>query len=101
MRSAQHPAFFELPRDESIALLGRNFAGRLAFTFRDRVDIEPISYVHDGEWLYARTSLGTKLDTVRHHPWVAFEVDEVAGRYDWKSVVVRGKIYFFDPDEGE
>ena len=88
----------ELSRDESVALLARNHVGRLAFTFHDRVDIEPISYVYVDGWLYARTSPGTKLDTVHHHPWVAFEIDEIRGRLDWRSVVVRGTIYFLSGD---
>jgi len=94
------PVFSELSRDDAIALIVRHHVGRLAFTFHDRVDIEPISYVCADEWLYMRTSHGTKLDTVQHHPWVAFEVDEIHGHFDWKSVVVRGTIYFMDPDGG-
>jgi nitroimidazol reductase NimA-like FMN-containing flavoprotein (pyridoxamine 5'-phosphate oxidase superfamily) len=90
----------ELSREKSIGLLSRCHVGRLAFGFHDRVDIEPISYVYDDEWIYARTSPGTKLTTVRHHPWVAFEVDDVKGRYDWQSVVVRGTIYFIEPSRG-
>jgi nitroimidazol reductase NimA-like FMN-containing flavoprotein (pyridoxamine 5'-phosphate oxidase superfamily) len=101
MTTRTRPTFSELPRDEAIALLARHHVGRLAFTFHDRVDIEPISYVYADGWLYARTSLGTKLDTVRHHPWVAFEVDEVEGRFDWRSVVVRGTIYFLDREGAE
>ncbi|HWH50312.1 MAG TPA: pyridoxamine 5'-phosphate oxidase family protein [Gemmatimonadaceae bacterium] len=90
------PTFAELSHDDAIELLGRNHIGRLAFTFHDRVDIEPISYVYDEGWVYARTSPGTKLTTVHHHPWVAFEVDEIRSRNEWKSVVVRGTIYFLD-----
>ena len=67
------------PRD-AVALLGAHHVGRIAFTFHDRVDIEPISYVYADGSIYGRTSPGTKLATVRHHPWVAFEVDEVEGR---------------------
>jgi uncharacterized protein len=94
--------FFELSRDDALELLSRNHVGRLAFTFHDRVDIEPISYVLSGDWLYARTSPGTKLTVVQHHPWVAFEVDEIRSRTDWRSVVVHGTIYFLDPDrEGD
>jgi nitroimidazol reductase NimA-like FMN-containing flavoprotein (pyridoxamine 5'-phosphate oxidase superfamily) len=90
------PTFYQLTREQSIEMLSRNHVGRLAFSFHDRVDIEPISYVYSGEWLYARTSPGTKLEVVRHHPWVAFEVDEIRSRTDWKSVVVHGTIYFLD-----
>jgi nitroimidazol reductase NimA-like FMN-containing flavoprotein (pyridoxamine 5'-phosphate oxidase superfamily) len=101
MSTAKRPAFSDLTRDESIELLGRGHTGRIAFTFHDRVDIEPISYVYADGWLYARTSQGTKLQVVQHTPWVAFEVDEVEGRFDWRSVVVRGTIYFLDGAEGE
>lgn len=57
----------------------RNRVGRLAFSFRDRVDIEPLHYVFRGGWLYGRPSPGSKLQTLRHNPWVAFEVDEIDG----------------------
>lgn len=90
----------EMSHERSIGLLSRCHIGRLAFTFHDKVDIEPISYVYEEGWIYARTSPGTKLTTVKHHPWVAFEVDEIKGRYDWESVVVRGTIYFVEPSRG-
>ena len=96
MKNARQRGVADLTRDEAILMLQRNHVGRLAFTFHDRVDIEPFSYVYADGWLYARTSPGTKLNTVQHHPWVAFEVDEVHGRFDWRSVVVRGTIYFLD-----
>ena len=86
-----------MPHPEAVALLQRNHIGRLAYSFHDRVDIEPISYVYEDGWIYARTSPGTKLTTVQHHPYVAFEIDEVQGRFDWRSVVVHGTIYFMDP----
>lgn len=94
------PVFSELSHADAIALLERHHIGRLAFTFHDRVDIEPISYVYGDSWLYARTSPGTKLTIVHHHPWVAFQVDEIKSRSDWRSVVVRGTIYFLDPERG-
>ncbi len=100
MTQLKRPFFAELSRDEATALLDSHHVGRLAFSFHDRVDIEPISYVHRDGWLYARTSPGTKLDTAQHHPWVALEVDEVRGLFDWRSVVVRGKIYFLEPELG-
>jgi hypothetical protein len=98
MTTRKTPAFFELTQGEAEELLTRNHVGRLAFSFHDRVDIEPISYVFAGDWLYARTAPGTKLTVVQHHPWVAFEVDEVRSRVDWRSVVVHGTIYFIDPN---
>lgn len=97
-RGQKRPSVRELTRDECDALLARNHLGRIAFTFHDRVDLEPVHYVYSGGWLHGRTSQGTKLSTLRHHPWVAFEVDEVEGLYDWQSVIVHGVVYIPDPD---
>src|SRR3954447_16248433 len=93
MATTKRPEFLDLPKEDGLALLGRAHVGRLAFTFHDRVDIEPISYVFENDWIYGRTSTGTKLATVKHHPWVAFEVDEIEGPFDWRSVVIHGTLY--------
>jgi hypothetical protein len=94
-------SYAELPRDDAIAMLRKHSFGRLAFAFHDRVDIEPISYVYDEGWLYGRTSPGAKLTTVHHHPWVAFEIDEVVNSRQWQSVVVHGGLYVLDRERGE
>jgi len=100
MSTATKPTIRELTQDESRALLVRNHIGRLAFTLRDRVDIEPLGYVSDGEWIFGRTSNGAKLATLLHHPWCAFEADEVHSLFDWSSVVVKGTFYILDPETG-
>jgi nitroimidazol reductase NimA-like FMN-containing flavoprotein (pyridoxamine 5'-phosphate oxidase superfamily) len=92
------PTFHDLTRAQCDALLVRNRVGRIAFTFRDRVDIEPVHYVYAKGWLHGRTSPGTKIATLRHHPWIAFEVDETKGLYDWRSVVVHGVVHLPDRD---
>jgi nitroimidazol reductase NimA-like FMN-containing flavoprotein (pyridoxamine 5'-phosphate oxidase superfamily) len=86
-----------LSRAQCTKLLGRNHVGRLAYTFRDAVDIVPIYYAYADGWIYARTSPGQKIAKLRHHRWVAFEVDEVYGIFDWSSVVVHGALYMLDP----
>ena len=92
------PVFRRLSQIECEQMLARNNVGRVAFTLHDRVDIEPINYVFDSGWIYGRTSHGTKLSTIAHHPWVAFEVDEVKGLFQWQSVVVKGSFYLVEPD---
>jgi nitroimidazol reductase NimA-like FMN-containing flavoprotein (pyridoxamine 5'-phosphate oxidase superfamily) len=93
-------AFRELTDDESRTLLANHSVGRLAYTLHDRVDIEPVGYTNDHAWIFGRTSAGTKLSTLLHHPWCAFEVDEVRGQFDWSSVVVKGTFYLLDPEIG-
>jgi uncharacterized protein len=94
---AARPQFRELTRSECEALLARNNVGRMAFSLHDRVDIEPMHYVYADGWLYGRTSPGTKISMLEHHRWVAFEVDESEGLFDWRSVVVKGAFYLVDP----
>jgi uncharacterized protein len=99
-REGARPVFRALSDAEARALLVRHHVGRIAYAFHDRIDIEPIHYVADGDWIYCRTSIGTKLATLAHHPWCAFEVDEVRGTFDWASVVVKGTFYLLDPEVG-
>lgn len=79
-------------------MLARHNLGRLAFASGARVEIEPIHYAFTDNWIYCRTSRGTKTAILAHHHWAAFEVDEVKGLFDWQSVVVRGGVYVLDSD---
>lgn len=96
----EHP-ISTLSDNDARALILRNHIGRLAFTLHDRVDIEPISYVADANSIYLRTSEGQKVSILRHHPWVAFEVDEINSPHDWQSVVVRGHIRHIEPERSD
>ena len=95
------PRFRDLDAAECTALLARHHVGRLAFSHRDRVDIEPIHYVLDDGWLYGRTQPGTKLEVITHNRWIAFEVDEIDALFDWRSVVVKGGFYLLRFDGGD
>ena len=95
-----HPHFHDLGAAEARALLARLHVGRLAFTMHDRVDIEPVNYASDGEWVFGRTASGTKLTKLLHNPWCAFEADEVRDLFDWSSVIVKGTFYLLDPYRG-
>jgi nitroimidazol reductase NimA-like FMN-containing flavoprotein (pyridoxamine 5'-phosphate oxidase superfamily) len=90
MATPDRPVIRSLRGDEAEALLTRNHVGRIAFAIHDRVDVEPMHYVYDAPWIFGRTSAGTKLLTLAHNQWCAFEVDEVEGLFDWESVVVKG-----------
>lgn len=103
-RAAEHravatPSFRDLSHAECIRLLARNTLGRIAFGFHDRIDIQPIHFVYGEDRLFCRTSAGEKIVTLRHSPWVAFEVDETTGTFDWQSVVVHGTFYPL-PEDG-
>ena len=94
------PHIRTLDDQEARAFLVRCHVGRMAFSLHDRVDIEPLHFVFDGEWIYARTSQGSKIASLAHRPWCAFEADEVAGVFSWTSVVARGSVHLLDPEGG-
>jgi nitroimidazol reductase NimA-like FMN-containing flavoprotein (pyridoxamine 5'-phosphate oxidase superfamily) len=95
------PTFRELAREECDAVLARNYVGRIAWSHRNKLEIEPIHYVRVGTWLFGRTSPGAKMDTLGgnyFHTWpVVFEVDEVEALFRWRSVVAHGSFYPIDP----
>jgi len=95
---ARTPRTVTMSRADCIRLMARNHVGRLAYTYRDAVDIVPIYYAYDDGWIYARTSPGQKIAKLRHNRWVAFEVDEIYGMFHWSSVVVHGGLYLLDAD---
>jgi uncharacterized protein len=87
----------DLSREETEAIIQRNRVGRLAFSFHDRVDIQPIHYIYERGWLYGRTSEGDKISALKHNQWIAFEIDEVADVFDWRSVVIHGSFWIIHP----
>ncbi|HEX5521565.1 MAG TPA: pyridoxamine 5'-phosphate oxidase family protein [Longimicrobiaceae bacterium] len=97
----QQPHFRDLDREEIDALLARHHIGRLAYRDGEHVDIEPIHYVYADGWIYGRTAPGTKVEAVQRQWWVAFEIDEVEGLFDWRSVVVHGGFYILQEDAPE
>ncbi len=92
--------FRALSATECQSLLATHHIGRLAYAYKQRVDIEPLHFVADGEWLYLRTAHGTKVSMLEHQPWVALEVDDVQGLFEWQSVVVHGSVQVLDPHDG-
>ena len=92
-RKAVVPEFRSLTDRECRALLARNHVGRIAFVYRGVVDIAPVHYVTDDLWLFVRSDSGAKMRSFAHNPYVAFEVDEIAGAFAWRSVVAHGTVY--------
>jgi nitroimidazol reductase NimA-like FMN-containing flavoprotein (pyridoxamine 5'-phosphate oxidase superfamily) len=92
------PEFLVLTPLDCAEVLTRNHVGRLAYRIGETVDIQPVGYVANGSWIFLRSGHGAKLEALAHNPYVAFEVDEVEGPFDWRSVVAHGTIYLLPPD---
>lgn len=85
---------FVLDDDEIDAVLRRAIVGRIACCAHDgeRPYLVPIPFGYDGESVYSISGPGRKLDIMRTHPDVAFEVDEVEAEDRWRSVVADGEF---------
>jgi nitroimidazol reductase NimA-like FMN-containing flavoprotein (pyridoxamine 5'-phosphate oxidase superfamily) len=98
MQKMSHPRFYVLDSVESLDVVERNHVGRLAFARGAIVEIQPVHYVMQGNWIFGRTSAGEKLTTLEHNWSVAFEVDEIDAMFDWRSVVIHGGFYILSPN---
>ncbi len=81
-----------LSHAEMETLLAKHHVGSIAVAFHDRVTIVFSNHVYADQWIYGRMEQGPDLATLRHHRWVAFEVSEIDGIYDWRAVTVHGSI---------
>src|SRR5215813_3633176 len=101
MTRTVQPTLTELTAREADSLLSRNWIARLAYSWHDRVDIEPIHYVYDAPWIFGRTSMGAKLLALAHNQWCAFETDDVRDLFRWESVIVKGPFSALNSALGE
>jgi nitroimidazol reductase NimA-like FMN-containing flavoprotein (pyridoxamine 5'-phosphate oxidase superfamily) len=90
----------DLTREESNAFLSKARFGRLAFLEGARVTIRPVGIALAGDWLFGRMEPGGKVEALLHNPWIALQVDEVQGPWDWTSVLVHGALHFLEPGAG-
>jgi nitroimidazol reductase NimA-like FMN-containing flavoprotein (pyridoxamine 5'-phosphate oxidase superfamily) len=66
--------------------------GRIGCRDGDSVYVVPISFVYDDGCAYGHSAEGRKLTLMRTTPDVCFEVEDVRGLSEWRSVVARGRF---------
>ena len=91
----------ELTRAEMDELLQSEHLGRIGYQADSRTHIVPVSYVYDGESVYALSSEGAKIRAMRQHPNVCFEVEHVERWYNWRTVIAWGTFEELQGDEAE
>lgn len=80
----------ELSRDEIDDVLASQPVGRLGLTDGEVPYVVPIAYAYRDGDIYAHSAQGRKLDALRSHPEVCFEVDDVVSLDEWRSVIAWG-----------
>ena len=80
----------ELNQEENIQFLKKKAIGRIGCTDGENVYVVPTNYRLEENSVSCYSLEGLKIEMMRHHPTVCFEVDEIADSNDWTCVVVNG-----------
>jgi nitroimidazol reductase NimA-like FMN-containing flavoprotein (pyridoxamine 5'-phosphate oxidase superfamily) len=89
----------ELNASEIERLLHQNMIGRIGCHAFGKTYIVPITYVYEGNAVYAHSDEGMKLHMMRENPHVAFEVDSMGETGNWESVIANGTFQEIAGDE--
>ena len=73
-------------------LLSKQLVGRIGCHADGVTYVVPISYAYDGEYVYARTFEGMKINMMRKNPDVCFEVEDTKNLSNWRTVVAWGSF---------
>jgi uncharacterized protein len=95
----------DLSPSECADILRRSSIGRLACSHFDQPYIVPISFSFDAqrECVYGFSTIGQKILWMRENPKVCLEVDDIADKDHWTTVVILGRYAEIQqtPDEAE
>jgi hypothetical protein len=72
-------------------ILTRASLGRLGCALNNQPYVLLICFVYEEKYLYVFSTMGKKIEWMRANPNVCVEVEEIADRFDWVTVIVSGK----------
>lgn len=78
----------EMTYKECIAMIAGHRLARLACAENDTPYVIPICYAYSGNWLYAFSMPGRKLDMLRINSRACLLVEALQTKQRWKSVVI-------------
>lgn len=80
----------KLDEEQIERVLRTERVGRIGCWADGRIYVVPISYAYDGHSIYGHSAEGLKVDMMRAHPEVCFEVDQINDLDLWRSVIAWG-----------
>jgi nitroimidazol reductase NimA-like FMN-containing flavoprotein (pyridoxamine 5'-phosphate oxidase superfamily) len=83
--------FGNLNTEEIELILHNQLLGRIGCHNDNTTYIVPISYAYDGEFIYALTREGLKINIMRQNRHVCFEVEDIPDLGNWKTVICWGE----------
>jgi nitroimidazol reductase NimA-like FMN-containing flavoprotein (pyridoxamine 5'-phosphate oxidase superfamily) len=84
--------FGKLKPEEIESLLHSQLIGRIGCHWENTTYIVPISYVYNGEFIYAITHEGMKINILRKNSHVCFEVENIQELSNWQTAICWGQF---------
>ena len=73
-------------------LLAAQSLGRIGCADRDKVYVVPVNYVYHDGCIICHSLAGMKIDIMRKHPEICFEVEAIQSYTEWQSVIAWGRF---------
>jgi len=88
----------KLGKSKCRTLVSNNYIGHLAYIYKNRPFVIPITYYYDNSTnaLLGYSGNGHKINALRIANGVSVEVSEIDTVNTWKSVLVQGSFYEFE-----
>jgi len=80
-----------LSKSQIFQVLTMQLYGRLACQESGRLYVVPVSYAFDGNYIYAHSREGKKIEIMRKNPEICFQTDIVDSLSNWRSVIIWGQ----------
>lgn len=73
-------------------LLAAQSLGRIGCADETKVYVVPVNYVYHNGCIYCHSLAGMKIDMMRRHPEICFEVEAIQSFTEWQSVIAWGRF---------
>lgn len=90
----------ELSNSEITDFIAEMDYGHLGLAKDNQPYVVPVHYAYSEPYIYIYTTVGLKSEIIRANPNVCLQIEDVADREDWRSVIVRGNaVEITDPEQ--
>ena len=81
----------DMTREMSLSLVQNIRFGRIACVKDSQPYITPLSFAYSDGYLYSFGTVGKRISWMRANPLVCVEVETIASREEWQTVVILGR----------
>jgi nitroimidazol reductase NimA-like FMN-containing flavoprotein (pyridoxamine 5'-phosphate oxidase superfamily) len=74
------------------SVIHQQLIARLGCYADGKVYVVPVSYAYDGEFIYAISGDGMKVNMMRKNPSVCLQIDDMQNMSSWQSVIIWGEF---------